>query len=230
MKNMKKLVAVLMTVMVLALAVPAVFAEEAQPEQQPEVSAPVKAEEPEKTQEPEKVEETKAPEAEAPAEKPEATEAPAEPEATAEATAEPAATPEVTTEPEATAEPTAEPTPEVTAGPEATAEPTAEPTPEVTVEPEATAEPTVEPTPDATPINRSVEVEAEDSSLQVGDTLKLTAKLTGFEGVKYTLTWQVMVPGEDWKNIDGENGETLKVELSEENIGASWRVAVETEE
>ena len=212
MKNMKKLVAVLMTVMVLALAVPAVFAEEAQPEQQPEVSAPVKAEEPEKTQEPEKVEETKAPEAEAPAEKPEETEAPAEPEATAEATAEPEATPEVTTEPEATAEPTAEPTPEVTA------------------EPEATAEPTVEPTPDATPIIRSVEVEAEDSSLQVGDTLKLTAKLTGFEGVKYTLTWQVMVPGEDWKNIDGENGETLKVELSEENIGASWRVAVETEE
>lgn len=198
MKNLKKLVAVLMAVMVLALAVPAVLAEDVQPESG--VSAPVKAEEPEKTREPEKAEDTSAPDAtKAPAAEPEASE---QPEAT----------------PEAAEEPAAEPTPE------AAEEPVAEPTPE------ATEEPAAEPTRDAAPAEKRVEVKVEDSTLQVGDTLKLTARLTGFDGVKYTLTWQVKAPGEDWKDISGEHDDTLKVTLSEENIGASWRVVVETQE
>jgi len=202
MKNLKKLVAVLMAVMVLALAVPAVLAEDVQPESG--VSAPIKAEEPEKTREPEKAEDTSAPDAtKAPAAEPEASE---QPEAT----------------PDVAEEPAAEPTPE------AAEEPVAEPTPDAT--PEPTPEPTAEPTPDAAPAERRVEVRVEDSSLQVGDTLKLTARLTGFDGVKYTLTWQVKAPGEDWKDISGEHDDTLKVTLSEENIGASWRVVVETQE
>jgi hypothetical protein len=208
MKNMKKLLAALMAVMVFVMAAPAVFAEEAGVEQ----PAQEQAVREEKTEEP-KAEEPKAeaPKAEESAE-PEAT-AEAVVEVEAEATAEPEATPEASTQPEATPEASAEPeaTPEVTAQPEAT--------PEVTAEPEATPEAVAQ---------RDIKVVASESSLKVGEMLKLTAKLTGFDGIEYKLTWQVKVPGEDWKDLSGEHGETLKVELDDDSIGCAWRVVVET--
>ena len=191
MKNMMKLLAALMAVMMMVLVVPAAFAEDAQPTEQPEVQAPAEEAKPEET---------------------------AQPEATAEPTAEPTV--------EATTEPTVEPTVE------ATAEPTVEPTVEATVEP--TVEPTVEAQPEATPApeatvapERSVKVLGGDESLQVGDTMTLTAKLSGFDGVEYSLTWQVKAAGGDWQDIAGEHDAALKVNLDDSSIGASWRVVVE---
>ncbi len=203
MKNMKKLLAALMAVMVFVMAAPAVFAEDAQTEQPAQEQTVEKAE---------------APKAEPKAEEPKAEEPKAE-EPKAEETAQPEATQEAAVE--VTAEDTAQPeaTPEATAQPEATPEATAQPetTPEATAQPEAT--PAAE---------RSITVEASESTLKVGDTLKLTAKLTGFDGIEYKLNWQVKAPGEDWKDISGEHGETLKVELDAQSVGCAWRVVVET--
>lgn len=60
-------------------------------------------------------------------------------------------------------------------------------------------------------IERSIKVVANETALKVGETLKLTAKLTGFDGVEYSLNWQVKAQGGEWQDI-GEHGETLKVE------------------
>jgi hypothetical protein len=182
MKNMKKLLAALMAVMVFVMAAPQVFAEDTQSEQPAQEQAVRE----------EKAEEPKA-------------EEPSEPEASAEAA--------VKVEAEATQDATAEPesTPEVTAEPEST--------PAVTAEPEST--------PEAVAV-RDIKVIASETSLQVGETLKLTAKLSGFDGIEYKLIWQVKVPGEDWKDISGEHEETLKVELDAESVGCAWRVVVET--
>ena len=188
MKNMIKMLAALMAVMVLVLAVPAAFAEEAPAaEPTPEVQAPAEP----KHEEP-KAEEPKA-------------EAPAEPEATVEPAAEP------TVEATAEATPAAEPTVEATADATPAAEPEATPAAEVTATPE-----------------RSVRIISDDASLTVGETLTLTAKLSGFDGVEFKLTWQIKTQGDDWKDISGEHGETLKVKQDDESIGASWRVIVET--
>jgi len=75
---------------------------------------------------------------------------------------------------------------------------------------------------------RSVKVISDSSSLQVGDTMTLTAKLSGFDGALYQLNWQVKAEGGDWANISGEHGETLKVNLDDQSIGCQWRVVVET--
>ena len=192
MKNMKKLLAALMmAVMVLVLAAPAVLAEDAQTEtteqSAPEVQAPAK----------EPARETEAPAKEA---QPEAT---AEPEATVEAQ------PEATAEPEATVEAQ----PETTPAPEATVE----------AQPEATAEANA-----TQNTERSIKVVSNSSNLQVGETLTLTAKLSGFDGIEYQLNWQVKTEGGDWQNVSGEHGETLKVKLDDQSIGSSWRVVVET--
>ena len=53
------------------------------------------------------------------------------------------------------------------------------------------------------------------------------ARRTGFDGVEYSLNWQVKAQGGEWQDI-GEHGETLKVEVTAENIGSAWRVTVET--
>jgi cytoskeletal protein RodZ len=121
-------------------------------------------------------------------------------------------------------EPKAEETtaPEVTTTEAEVTEP--ETAPEVSAQPEAAQEQEVT----ETPVERSIVVVASESNLKVGDTLKLTAKLAGFDGVEYTLNWQVKAQHGEWKNISGEQGETLKVELTAETIGSAWRVTVET--
>ena len=178
MKNMKKLLAALMmAVMVLVLAAPAVLAEDAQTE----------------------TTEQSAPEVQAPAKEPaRETEAPAK-----------EAQPEATAEPEATVEAQ----PETTPAPEATVE----------AQPEATAEANA-----TQNTERSIKVVSNSSNLQVGETLTLTAKLSGFDGIEYQLNWQVKTEGGDWQNVSGEHGETLKVKLDDQSIGSSWRVVVET--
>lgn len=162
-------------------------------------------------------------------------------------TAEPTA--EVTVAPtvEVTSEPTVEATVEVTAEPtvEATVEPTVEPTVQPTVE--ATVEPTVQPTEepvvedmpvvedeplDPTPlpaVEGTVEVYlVADGDIYFGDTVKLVAKVEGYT-MAYTLQWQYN-DGSDWQDIADETGDTLEIEVTEENAAWEWRIAVITEE
>lgn len=164
-------------------------------------------------------------------------------EPTAEVTVAPAV--EVAVQPtmEATVEPIAEPTVEVTAEPavEATVEPPVQPTVEPTVEPtvQPTEEPNVEDMPivederlDPTPlpaVEGTVEIYlVADGDIYFGDTVKLVAKVEGYT-MAYTLQWQYN-DGSDWQDIADETGDTLEIEVTEENAAWEWRIAVITEE
>lgn len=154
-------------------------------------------------------------------------------------TEEPTAEPTVETAVEPTVEVTVEPTVEVTVEP--TAEVTAEPTVEVTAEP--TVEPTAEPTeaPADMPVVEDEPIETvpgaegtveirlvADGDIYLGDTVKLVATVEGYT-VAYTLQWQYN-DGSDWRDIAGETGDTLEIEVTEENAAWEWRIAVMTEE
>src|SRR5690606_32318861 len=64
--------------------------------------------------------------------------------------------------------------------------------------------------------------------VEIGDTIRLTAKLEGYEGLVYTLNWQNSLSGQgDWQNIAGAEGESYSFTLDEANYTWFWRVAVE---
>lgn len=67
------------------------------------------------------------------------------------------------------------------------------------------------------------------SIVRYGDIITLTAELSGFDDVPYTLQWVVRDPGGDWKEIPGENGLSITFELTPENAASEWRLNVVTE-
>ena len=79
--------------------------------------------------------------------------------------------------------------------------------------------------------NRSVSIYAsyEGNTVSYGDTLTLKAQLKGYEGVKYTLQWQVSTDNSTWKNIPGETGMTYSIVVTEENVNNYYRIAVTTD-
>lgn len=67
-----------------------------------------------------------------------------------------------------------------------------------------------------------------DGIVNVGQTVKLSAHVRGFqEG--YQLTWQVLDgSGDEWKDIDGAHSKSLKVHINDENVNYQWRVWIES--
>ena len=62
-------------------------------------------------------------------------------------------------------------------------------------------------------------------SLVIGDQVTFTAVLSGYEGAQVQIIWQRQVNGE-WQST-GETGETLTIQITEENAQSSWRCGVE---
>ena len=121
-------------------------------------------------------------------------------------------------------------------GPDAV-EPQAEATaqPEMTDEPETTEEVILVEIPDEqVPLaggpEPSVTVSAnrDIGTLGFGDTLELTCELSGFGGLKSTIRWQACVNGE-WKDLPGENSDTLVIKITNENAGWAYRAAVDAQ-
>ena len=220
MKTTKKMIAMLLTIAMIWTVAGVSFAEEvAQPTEQPVVVV-------EATQAPVVVVETPA---EVPAEQPQATEA-AQPEEPAQQqevipeTAAPAETVAVTEE--NTPEPTVESS--VTEQPAATSEAATE-TPAVTETPAATETPAITETPavDATTLpNVSIVIRCTNSKpITVGDTVKLTAEITGIDWHECTLQWQYL-DGDEWKNASSGNDITYSYVLTDANLNTTWRLAV----
>lgn len=208
MKTTKKMIAMLLTIAMIWTVAGVSFAEEvAQPTEQPVVAV-------EATQAPVVVVETPA---EVPAEQPQATEA-AQPE-------EPAQQQEVIPE-------TAAPAETVAVTEENTPEPTVESS--VTEQPAATSEaatetPAITETPavDATTLpNVSIVIRCTNSKpITVGDTVKLTAEITGIDWHECTLQWQYL-DGDEWKNASSGNDITYSYVLTDANLNTTWRLAV----
>lgn len=73
----------------------------------------------------------------------------------------------------------------------------------------------------------SVVISAESDVVELGGDMVLTAILTGFEDLNYTLQWQFSTDNANWANVDGATGSTLRVQMNEENRDYFWRVSVD---
>ena len=58
-----------------------------------------------------------------------------------------------------------------------------------------------------------------------GDTITLTSKLTGFDGLTYTLQWQCD-NGSGWADVPGATDGSYSFTADETNINAQWRLEV----
>ena len=73
----------------------------------------------------------------------------------------------------------------------------------------------------------SVAISAESDVVELGGDMVLTAVLTGFEDLNYTLQWQFSTDNANWADVDGTTGSTLRVQMNEENRDYFWRVSVD---
>lgn len=73
----------------------------------------------------------------------------------------------------------------------------------------------------------SVAISAESDVVELGGDMVLTAVLTGFEDLNYTLQWQFSTDNANWANVDGATDFTLRVQMNEENRDYFWRVSVD---
>ena len=96
--------------------------------------------------------------------------------------------------------------------------------PEETTETTQTTE-TVQPEETPAP-QRSVAIASNipASEIALGDTVTLTAVLTGFEGVQVEIAWECQVGGV-WQPT-GRTGETLTFTVDENNAQGAWRITV----
>ena len=148
--------------------------------------------------------------------------------------------PEVTEEPVVTDDPEATEEPVVTDEPEATEEPVVTDEPEATEEPAATLEPEPTPSPEELLANVTISVACEIITAgefpAFGDTVKLTAIVTGAEELNYSIVWEYRSNKDtngDWLVFDaevpeGEDPETyifdvIYFPLTLENYTTEWR-------
>lgn len=93
--------------------------------------------------------------------------------------------------------------------------------------PEEDAEPEIPEIPEIDFSTLSVAISAESDVVELGGDMVLTAVLTGFEDLNYTLQWQFSTDNENWANVDGATDSTLRVQMNEENRDYFWRVSVD---
>ena len=93
--------------------------------------------------------------------------------------------------------------------------------------PEEDAEPEIPEIPEIDFSTLSVAISAESDVVELGGDMVLTAVLTGFEDLNYTLQWQFSTDNANWANVDGATGSTLRVQMNEENRDYFWRVSVD---
>lgn len=63
-------------------------------------------------------------------------------------------------------------------------------------------------------------------NLQIGDELVLIAELNGFDGMEPSIRWQAREDGQ-WKDLQGETGTRLTIEVTRDNAGFAYRAAVD---
>lgn len=96
--------------------------------------------------------------------------------------------------------------------------------PETTPVPEETEVPEETPVPVAVERKVSIRTTLGDV-VNAGDTITMTAELTGFDGVNVELQWQQNA-GAGWRDVNGATGQTFSYIATEETINSRWRVAV----
>ena len=52
------------------------------------------------------------------------------------------------------------------------------------------------------------------------------AVLQGYDGLDYALQWQMSPDAETWIDVEGETGQTMDLQMTEDNCTLYWRVMV----
>lgn len=80
----------------------------------------------------------------------------------------------------------------------------------------------------ALPEGRSVTftITGDGEALRLGDVAHFNAELTGYEGLDYTLQWQMSTDNENWEDIPDANEPQMDLVMTEENSRLFWRVTV----
>jgi len=76
--------------------------------------------------------------------------------------------------------------------------------------------------------NRAIDIYVtfEKDGTTLGESAKLTAVLSGYDALVYTLQWQQSDDGEHWENVGAANEKDLEIITSEDNRNDYWRVRV----
>ena len=64
----------------------------------------------------------------------------------------------------------------------------------------------------------------------IGDTAHFNAKLIGYEGLTYTLQWQMSPDKVQWTDIEGETHNTMDIVITPERNATYWRLTVYLEQ
>lgn len=77
----------------------------------------------------------------------------------------------------------------------------------------------------------SIEVSGDPSSFKLGDQVVLKAKLKGYDGVQYEITWEYSEDGKVWHRAPGVSDQlTYTFTIDKENASWHWRVSVDAYE
>lgn len=92
-----------------------------------------------------------------------------------------------------------------------------------------TAAPEETPSPEDTPApERSIKIHDNVGSMvHYGDQITLTGVLTGYDDLSYALQWQIRDDGGSWRDISGANDTSYSFELSADNATSEWRLVVD---
>ena len=76
----------------------------------------------------------------------------------------------------------------------------------------------------------SFTITADGDVLHLGDVAHFNAELVGYEGLDYTLQWQMSADNETWEDIPEQTGLQMDVVRTEENSHLFWRVIVKIQQ
>ena len=69
-------------------------------------------------------------------------------------------------------------------------------------------------------------ITGDGDEIRMGDVVHFNAQLTGYEGLNYTLQWQMSADDENWEDIPEANEEQMDLVITEENSQLFWRAIV----
>lgn len=95
---------------------------------------------------------------------------------------------------------------------------------EETPAPEAETDPEEAPVIDVSKLKVEI-FTTQGDAVMLGETITLSCKLTGFEGLTYKVQWQFN-DGSGWQDMPEATEETYSFAADEDNVSYSWRLAV----
>lgn len=79
-------------------------------------------------------------------------------------------------------------------------------------------------------LSADISVTWDDENPTYGSTAHFSAYLIGYDGLDYTVQWQLSKDNVNWENIEGATEETMDIVYTQENGSYYWRIVVDISE